>query len=135
MGFSASLSVDIKRFKESDTDTASFTENKMVFSSGGRDLPEPIGLQLIPIDNAVEDGFFRVLDQRYRCQSLAQRRSNVKRILREYPKIEGISKPQGTISHLPFKNTYNTKKKTARMASLLIMVTGICGMRNKNISI
>ena len=62
-------------------------------------MPEPIGLQLMPIDNAVEDSFFRVLDQRYRCRGLAQRRSNVKRILREYPRIKGASKPQGTISH------------------------------------
>ena len=97
-GFRSSLLVDIKKFRESNTDTASFTENKVVFSSGGQNLPEPIGLQLIPIDNAVEDGFFSVLDQRYRCQGLAQRRRNVRRILLEYPRIKGVSKPQGTIS-------------------------------------
>jgi len=101
LGFSSSLSVDIKKFSESNTDTASFTENRMVFSSGGHNLPEPIGLQLMPIDNAVEDSFFRVLDQRYRCRGLAQRRSNVKRILREYPRIKGASKPQDPDVRIP----------------------------------
>lgn len=104
LGFRGSLSVDIKKFSESNTDTASFADNKVVFSSGGHDLPEPIGLQLIPIDEAVKDSFFNVLDQRYRCQSLAQRRSNVKRILRKYPRVKGVSKPQGTHTYL-FKNT------------------------------
>ena len=88
------MSVDIKKFKESNTDSSSFTENKVVFSSGGQDLPEPIGLQLIPIHNAVEDSFFSILDQRYRCKNLAQRRDNVKRILREYPEISGVAEPQ-----------------------------------------
>jgi len=84
------VSVDLKKFKESNTDTALFTENKVVLSSGRRDLPEPIGLQLIPIDNAVEDSFFGILGQRYRCKNLAQRRNNVKRILQEYPEILGV---------------------------------------------
>jgi len=92
LGFRGSLSVDIKKFSESNTATASFADNKVVFSSGGHDLPEPIGLELIPIDDAIKDSFFRALDQRYRCQSLAQRRSNVKKILREYPRLNGVSK-------------------------------------------
>ena len=83
-GFSASLSVDINRFKESTTDTSSFTENRVVFSSGGPDMPEPIKVRLMPIDNAVEDSFFSVLDQQYRCENLAQRRGNVQQILKEY---------------------------------------------------
>lgn len=96
-GFSASLSVDINKFKESTTDTANFTENKVVFSSGGPDMPEPIKVKLMPIDNAVEDSFFSVLDQQYRCENLAQRRGNVKKILQEYPQIKDVSEPQGMI--------------------------------------
>ena len=88
------MSVDIKKFKESNTDSTNFTENKVVFSSGGQDLPEPTGLQLIPIHIAVEDSFFSVLDQQYRCKNLAQIRDNVKRILREYPGIFGVAEPQ-----------------------------------------
>lgn len=133
-GFSGYLSVDIKTFRESNTDTASFTENKVVFSSGGHDLPEPVGLQLIPIHDAVKDSFFRALDQRYRCQSLAQRRSNVKKILREYPRVKGVSKPQGTHSYL-FKNTWNTKQKTARMAFLPLMPTVVYRTKNEMITI
>jgi len=71
-GFSASLKVDITKFKESTTDTSKFTENTVEFTSGGADMPEPIKLKLMPIDNAVEDSFFSVLDQQYRCENLAQ---------------------------------------------------------------
>lgn len=96
-GFSASLQVDISKFKESTTDTTNFTENTVEFISGGPDMPEPIKLKLMPIDNAAEDSFFSVLDQKYRCESLAQRKGNSKRILRECPQIKQVSKPQGMI--------------------------------------
>lgn len=58
-GFSASLQVDISKFKESTTDTTNFTDNTVEFISGGPDMPEPIKLKLMPIDNAAEDSFFQ----------------------------------------------------------------------------
>jgi len=93
------LSVDISKFKESPTDTTSFSENKVVFSSGRPDVPEPIKLKLMPIYNAVEDSVFSILDHQYRCENLAERKGNLKRILREYPQIKHVSEPQGMISH------------------------------------
>ena len=103
-GFSASLQVDISKFKESNTDTTNFTENKVEFTSGGPDMPEPIKLKLMPIGNAVEDSFFSELDQQYRCDNLAQRKGNIKRILQEYPQIKDVSEPQGMILHYGLKN-------------------------------
>ena len=58
-GFSASLQVDISKLKESTTDTTNFIENTVEFISGGLDMPEPIKLTLMPIDNAAEDSFFQ----------------------------------------------------------------------------
>ena len=98
-GFSASLQVDLSKFKESTTDTTKFTENTVEFTSGGADMPEPIQLELKPIHNAVEDCFFSDLDPRYQCENLAQRKGNFKRILREYPRIKNVSEPQGMISY------------------------------------
>ena len=105
-GFSASLKVDVSKFKESTTDTTNFTENKVEFTSGGPDMPEPIKLKLMPIDKAVEDSFFSVLDQQYQCENLAQRKENFKKILQEYPQIKDVSGPQGMISHYALKNIY-----------------------------
>lgn len=98
MGFSASVTLDVSKFQESVTDASKFAENKVEFSSGGPDLPEPIGLKLIPIPNAITDSFFSTMSQSYRCEHLDQRRSNVQRVLREYPNVKGVSPPQGMIS-------------------------------------
>ena len=105
-GFSASLQVDVSKFKESTIDTTEFTENTVKFTSGGPDMPEPIKLKLMPIDDAVEDSFFSVLDQQYQCENLAQRKENFKKILEEYPHLNGVSAPEGMISHYALKNIY-----------------------------
>ena len=102
-GYSASLTVDVSKFKESNTSTTNFTENTVKFTSGGPDMPEPIKLELMPIDKAVEDSFFSVLDQQYQCENLAQRKENFKNIFKEYPHLNDVSKPEGMISHYALK--------------------------------
>ncbi|XP_068753813.1 uncharacterized protein [Montipora capricornis] len=106
--FSASLQVDISKFKESTTDTTKFTENTVKFTSGGPDMPEPIKLKLTPIDKAVEDSFFSVLDQQHRCENLAQRKGNLKRILQEYPQIKHVSEPQDPVVRIPLTWPFGT---------------------------
>ncbi|XP_068755958.1 uncharacterized protein [Montipora capricornis] len=107
-GFSASLKVDVSKFKESTTDTTNFTENKVEFTSGGPDMPEPIKLKLMPIDKAVEDSFFSVLDQQYQCENLAQRKENFKKILQEYPQINDVSRPQDPEVRIPLTWPFGT---------------------------
>lgn len=99
--YSASLKVDVSKLKKSSADTANFTENTVKFRSGGPDMPEPIKLNLMPIHNAVEDSFFIVLDREYRCENLAQRKGNLKRILQEYPRIKHVSEPQDPEVRIP----------------------------------
>ena len=63
MGFSASLKVDVNAFKESMSKDSKFGEHKVVFKSGGPNMPEPIGLKLVPIAEAFDPAFYSVLDQ------------------------------------------------------------------------
>ncbi len=100
MGLKASLSVAFDKFKESSEDTAELTKNKVVFSSGGADMPAPIGLNLLPIDEAFSNSFFRVLSQQFQCENLAQRKKNVKQLLSNYPNLKGARSPNGKIESL-----------------------------------
>ncbi|XP_078383899.1 uncharacterized protein LOC144666356 [Oculina patagonica] len=115
-GFSASLSVDVNKFKNFMSDASRFTENKVEFSSGGPNLPEPIGVKLLPIHNAIDDSYYSTLDQRYQCNNLAQRRRNVQRVLKEYPRIKGVSATQDPEVRIPLTwplGTYGLPETTS----------------------
>ena len=82
------------------TSGISFGSDKVVFQCGTSNNSEPIGMKLISIDRAFDDSFFETLGKRYQCQNLAQRRINVKKILKEYPVLEGAKTyPQGIITY------------------------------------
>ena len=100
-GFSSSVSIDFERFTASMTSGISFGSEKVVFRYGTRNKPEPIGLKLISIDRAFDDSFFKALSKKYQCRNLAQRRTNVKKILKEYPGLEGAKTyPRGIITYI-----------------------------------
>ena len=102
MGFSASLKVDVNGFKESMSKDSKFGEHKVVFKSGGPNMPEPIGLKLVPIAEAFDPAFYSVLDQQKsaRCvhsnSLLKARKAAVIRALKEYPGLKKAVKPVGT---------------------------------------
>ena len=102
MGFSGSLKVDINAFKESMAKDSKFGENKVVFKSGGPNLPEPIGLKLVPITEAFDSAFYSILDKLWsaRCvhsnSLLKERKASVIRALKEYPRLKNTAKPVGT---------------------------------------
>ena len=102
MGFSASLKVDFNTFKESMSKDTKFGEHKVVFKSGGPNLPEPIGLKLVPITEAFDSALYSVLDQQWsaRCvhsnSLLKARKAAVIRALNEYPRLKKTIKPIGT---------------------------------------
>ena len=103
MGYSASLQVDVKKFKESMSEKTKFGENKQVLTSGGDDLPEPIGIKLEPIDVALKSVFYTSLDSFsivsagycFTSSLLDSKRANVQKALVEYPKKKGAIKPIG----------------------------------------
>ena len=102
MGFSGSLKVDVNAFKQSMSKDTKFGEHKVVFKSGGPNLPEPIGLKLVPITKAFDPAFYSVLDQQRsaRCvhsnSLLKARKTAVIRALNEYPRLKKTVKPRGT---------------------------------------
>ncbi|KAL9961596.1 hypothetical protein ACROYT_G030565 [Oculina patagonica] len=101
MGLSASLSVAFDKFKESSEDTSELTKNKVEFSSGGADMPAPIGLKLLPIDEAFSDSYFRVLSQQFQCENLLQRKENVRQLLSNYPNLKGARNPHDPDVRIP----------------------------------
>ena len=101
-GFSASLKVDVNMFKESMSKDTKFGEHKVVFESGGSNLPEPIGIKLVPITEAFDSAFYSVLDQQrsagcvHSNSLLKARKAAVIRALNEYPRLKKTVKPVGT---------------------------------------
>jgi len=99
LGYSASLKVDVNAFKESMSEGTKFGENKVVLTSGGPNLPEPIGLKLVPIYEAFDVNFYTVLDkhQSTRCvhssSLLRTRRNHTQKAFREYPRLKKVIKP------------------------------------------
>ena len=102
MGFRSSLKVDVNTFKESMSKNTKFGEHKVEFESGGPDMPEPIGIKLVPITEAFDPTFYSVLDKRSsaRCvhsnSLLKARKTAVIRALNEYPRLKKTVKPRGT---------------------------------------
>ena len=102
MGFSASLKVDVNAFKELMSKNTKFGEHKVVFKSGGPNMPEPIGIKLVPITEAFDSAFYSVLDQQCsaRCvhskSLLKERKAAVIRALDEYPRLKKTVIPVGT---------------------------------------
>ena len=97
LGYKASLSVDMSKVKESMTKETSFGENKKVFTSGGADMPEPIGLKLLPISRAFDASLYEALE--YKCNNLAQRKSNVLQLFTKYPGLKNAKTPEGIIKY------------------------------------
>ena len=103
-GFSASLKVDVNTFKQSIDEGSKFMSDKTVLTSGGSDLPEPIRVQLMPIYKAIHYDFFKHLKNPSlsgcdSAQTMAEKSENVKKILKEYPRLKAAGVAKGNISH------------------------------------
>ena len=86
------------------SDNKKFGENKVVFESGGDELPEPIALKLLPIQDALSPLYFEALDSSCSssravnsalCCKLKTRRDNVIIALRNYAKWKEVKPPKG----------------------------------------
>lgn len=91
------------KFKEQMTEDTKFGEHKIVLTSGGMDMPEPIGLKLVPVYEAMHTNFYVVEDSRSMspCQHpdslLRSQKSNLQRILKEYPRLKRTTSPVGKL--------------------------------------
>ena len=102
-GFSASLKVDIGKVEESIKSGAKFGSDSVELKSGGPDLPEPIGLKLVPIYETFDAYFYSFPDQQpsppcaHSQQFLETRKAHVKKLFDEYPQLKGVSEAVGKI--------------------------------------
>ena len=103
-GFSSSLSVNMERFREEMSEDTKFGESKITLTSGGMDMPEPIGLRLIPIYEAMSKSFYvasasarNALPCQHTDSFLNSRRKNLETILRDYPRVKRVKKPVGRV--------------------------------------
>ena len=103
MGYTASLRVDMNRFRESMSESTKFGKHKVVFTSGGPDMPEPIGLKLVPIYVAFKTTFYtaRKKQRSPRCvnsRSILERRTmHIKKALNKYPRLKKAVVPAGIL--------------------------------------
>lgn len=94
----------MERFREEMSEDTKFGESKITLTSGGMDMPEPIGLRLIPIYEAMSKSFYvafasarNALPCQHTDSFLNSRRKNLKTILRDYPRVKRVKKPVGRV--------------------------------------
>ena len=86
----------MSKVRDQMTQESKFGEHKIVLTSGGMDMPEPIGLKLVPVDEAMNIYFYAEADSRSMspCQHteslLRARKYNLQRIFKEYPRLKGV---------------------------------------------
>ena len=91
----------MNKFREQMTEDTKFGEHKIVLTSGGMDMPEPIGLKLVPVYEAMNSNFYTLSDARFGspCKHtdslLRSRKSNLQRILKDYPQLKRTKAPVG----------------------------------------
>ena len=98
----------MERFREEMSEDTKFGESKITLTSGGMDMPEPIGLRLIPIYEAMSKSFYvasasarTALPCQHTDSLLNSRRKNLKTILRDYPRVKRVKKPVGRCNIYP----------------------------------
>lgn len=113
IGFQGSLKVDFSLFQESMSSNTKFGQNKVTFHSGGDELPEPIALKLLPIEEALNPLYFEALDNKCvlskisqtwnsrLCCSLEKRRTNLIEALRNYAKWKQAVPPKDPNLQIP----------------------------------
>jgi len=104
LGFSGSFSVDMNMVRNFVKSGAKFGSDKLVCTSGGPDLPEPIGLKLVPIDVALKENFYKSLDQQKwsQCIPLLEKlRLNAKNALKDYPRLKNAKFTEDPAVRIP----------------------------------
>ncbi|CAH3162231.1 unnamed protein product [Pocillopora meandrina] len=98
-GFSGSLTVNMDKFREQMTQEDKFGKHKIVLTSGGMDMPEPIGLKLVPVYEALNKNFYQLSGAgsgspcKHTESLLRSRKDNLVQILKEYPRLKGTNVP------------------------------------------
>ena len=102
-GTSSSLQVNMNMVKQAVSEGKTFGSNEKKISTGTDEVPEPIGLTLMPIHEAFSFYFYENLDKQVQdnCPKsftesrLEKLKANVKKLLKKYPQLKGAKRPVG----------------------------------------
>lgn len=92
-GATGSVSVDVSKFEESEETKKDFGEEQLTYRIGGDDLPEPIKLELMGIEETLRLKFWSNLEElkkkapckRMTEAKLVKFKNNMERAIKEYP--------------------------------------------------
>ena len=102
-GATGSVSVDVNQFEESEETKKEFGDQQLSYTIGGDDLPEPIQLKLMGIEETFKPKFWSNLDEltkkssckRMSLTKLGKFLKNMKKTIEDYPSKLGLKRARG----------------------------------------
>ena len=102
-GVTGSVSVDVTKFEESEETSKNFGEEQLSYKIGGDDLPEPIQLKLMDIEETFKMEFWSNLNElqkksackRMNTKKLGNFKKNMAKAIREYPGRKNVKRATG----------------------------------------
>ena len=118
-GATGSVSVDVSKFEESEETKKDFGEEQLTYRIGGDDLPEPIKLELMGIEETLRLKFWSNLEElkkkapckRMTEAKLVKFKKNMERAIKEYPGRKKVKRATGLLldtGHLLSKILHST---------------------------
>lgn len=105
-GFTGSFKVDISKFNEAEETKKETGEKELTYTIGGDDLPEPIQIELMGIEETLQERFWsnlKDLQTRPPCKQMSLTKlktlsSNMGKAIGEYPHRNGVHRPTGVLT-------------------------------------
>ena len=99
-GGTASVSVAVNQFEESEETEKDFGEQQLNYTTGGDDLPEPIRLKLMSIEETLKPNFLEELKKKSPCKSMSLTKlgkflKNTRKTIKDYPSKLGAKRATG----------------------------------------
>lgn len=106
-GFTGSVSVDVSVFNEAEESKKQSGEEELTYTIGGDDLPEPIQMELMGIQETLQERFWHNLQDlktRSPCKKMNQRKLRklsdlMGRAIKDYPQKNGVHRPIGMLTY------------------------------------
>ncbi|XP_078363853.1 uncharacterized protein LOC144648092 [Oculina patagonica] len=99
-GVTGEVSVDVNNFEESEETNKEFGEKQLSYQIGGDNLPEPIQLELMSIEETLDEKFWGNLDElknkrRSPCrkmsrEKLRKQKRNIIKAIKDYPRRKNV---------------------------------------------
>ena len=105
-GFTGSVSLDVSKFNEAEETKKETGEKELTYKIGGEDLPEPIQIELMGIEETLQERFWSNLKdlqtrpprKQMSLTKLKTLSSNMGKAIGEYPHRNGVHRPTGMLT-------------------------------------